>query len=183
MAKINKEQIRRTVNSCSIDLLEWIGYEVSEDFCDQNIRNHCGLVLTSLGMFALSMASLLNGVGWLVFVLHSINIFYKLLILRIQKRIAVMEAEQEKQGMAPQSARWRVVSPFHRQYNLLVFMLVMLFVAMVVTILYKGDSAWFFLMVAITNLLASGAKEVIDGLVALYCAKGAGHCILKKRNW
>lgn len=101
----------------------------------------------------------------------------------MQKRVAVAEAESEKQGMAVESLRGRVSSPYHTQFNILVILLVVLFIAMVVTIIYKGDSVWFFGMVSLSSLVVSSAKEVLDGLVSLYNAHGTGHCILKKRNW
>ena len=135
MSKITRERISQTINGMCVWLLEYLGYEVSEKSCNQKLRFHCGLVITSLAMFALSFLSLFNGVGWLVFAFHSISIFYKLVVLQMQKRVAKEEAKKEQQGMAAESFAWRVSSPYHTQFNMLVFLLVILFIAMVVTIM------------------------------------------------
>lgn len=183
MAKTDKKKFSQIINEFCVWLLELIGYEVPETSCNQKVRFHCGLVITSLAMFGVSFVSLVNGVGWLVFVFHSVNIFYKLIILQMQKRVAAKEAEKEKQGMVVQSSSGRVSSPYHTQFNMLIFLLVILFLAMLVTIIYKGESAWFYAIVALSSLVVSMVKEVIDGLVLLYDARGTGHCIMKKRNW
>jgi hypothetical protein len=183
MAKIQKKSASQTINGLCIRILEFIGYEVPEASFDQKLRFHCGLVITSLAMFMISFVSLLNGIGWLVFVFHSVNIFYKLIVLQMQKRIAVSEAEKEKQGMAVESLGGRVSSPYHTQFNMLVVLLVVFLIAIVVTFMYRGDSTWFFGIVSLSSLVVSLAKEVLDGLVSLYNAHGTGHCILKKRNW
>jgi len=183
MAKLLKKSASQTINDLCIGILEFIGYEVPKESCNQKLRFHCGLVITSLAMFVVSFVSLFNSIGWLVFLFHSVNIFYKLVVLQMQRRVAVAEAEKEKQGMAVESLGWRVSSPYHTQFYMLVFLLVVLFIAMVVTIMYKGNSAWFFGTVSLSSLVVSSAKEVLDGLVSLYNAHGAGHCILKKKNW
>ena len=178
MAKVKTEKLNQFINDLCVKILNCVGYEIPETSHNQKLRFHCGLILTSLAMLALSFVSLLNGVGWLVFVFHSVNIFYKLIILRMQMRTAVLEAEKEKQGLT-----LKVSSPYHTQFNMLIFLLIILSVVMLVTIIYKGDHAWFIMTVALSSLLVSSVKEVLDGLVSLYNATGTGHYITKKRNW
>lgn len=165
MAKISSVKTKQKVNGFCVSALERFGYKITKENQDKCIWNHLLLLMASLAMFILSVVSLVNGVGLLLFAFHLISLFYKLVVIKFQAISLQKKERQKKTG-----ANKKIHSPYHRQSDILGTMLFILALIMILTFFNVITYDAFFVIAVFFSIVMTLVKELLDGLVLLYNA-------------
>ena len=165
MAKISSVKIKRKINGFCVSTLEFFGYKITKESPDKCIWNHLILLMASLAMFILSVVSLANGVGLLLFAFHLISLFYKLVVVKFQANSLQEKERQKKTG-----ANKKIHSPYHRQSDILGTMLFIVALIMILTFFNVITYDAFFVIAVVLSIVMTLVKELLDGLVLLYNA-------------
>ena len=165
MAKISSVKIKQKVNGFCVSALEFVGYKIAKESQDKCIWNHLFLLMASSAMFILSVVSLANGVGLLLFAFHLISLFYKLVVVKFQATALQKKERQKKTG-----ANKKIHSPYHRQSDILATMLFILALIMILTFFNVITYDAFFIIAVFFSIVMTLVKELLDGLVLLYNA-------------